>query len=63
MEIKDKKGIKNLVADHLSGLEKPDEGEKKQLCINDNFHDEQLLLEKCYKDNRPMHLLYVLGFY
>ena len=43
VEIKDVKGIKNLVADHLSRLDGPDKAEKKQLCINDNFLDEQLL--------------------
>ena len=42
VEIKDEKGTKNLVVDHLSKLERSDEGEKKQLCINDNFPDEQL---------------------
>ena len=39
VEIKDKKGTKNLVADHLSRLEGP----KNEVQINDNFHDEQPL--------------------
>ena len=39
MEIKDKKETENLVADHLSRLE----GLSKEIKINDDFHDEQLL--------------------
>ena len=39
LEIKDKKGIENLVADHLSRLEGP----INDVHINDNFPDEQLL--------------------
>ena len=39
MEIKDKKGTENLVAYHLSRLEGP----IKEVQINDNFPDEQLL--------------------
>ena len=39
LEIKDKKGTKNLVADHLSRLEGP----SKEIQINDDFPDEQLL--------------------
>ena len=36
MEIKDKKGTKNLVVDHLSQLE----GSSKEIQINDDFPDE-----------------------
>ena len=39
LEIKDKKGTENLVADHLSRLE----GSSKEIQINDHFPDEQLL--------------------
>ena len=39
MEIKDKKGTENLVVDHLSLLEGP----SKEVQINDDFPDEQLL--------------------
>ena len=39
MEIKNKKETKNLVADHLSRLEGPN----KEVQINDDFLDEQLL--------------------
>ena len=38
-EIKGKKGTKNLVADHLSRLEEP----IKEVLINDDFPNEQLL--------------------
>ena len=40
--IKDKKGSKILVADHLSRLEFEDNG-ASQVHINDSFPDEQLL--------------------
>ena len=36
LEIKDKKGTENLVADHLSQLEGP----SKEIHINDDFLDE-----------------------
>ena len=39
MEIKDKKGTKNLVADHLSRLEGP----STEFRINDDFPDKQVL--------------------
>ena len=39
LEIKDKRGAKNLVADHLSRLE----GASDEIHVNDNFLDEQLL--------------------
>ena len=39
LEIKDKKGIDNVIADHLSRLEKPTE-EEKRIEIAENFSDE-----------------------
>ena len=39
LEITDKKGIENLVADHLSRLEGP----RDEVQINNNFPDEQFL--------------------
>ena len=39
LQIKDKKGTENLVADHLSRLEGP----RDELQVNDDFLDEQLL--------------------
>ena len=43
VDIRDKKGIENLLADHLSMLELP-EYERQQVQINDTFPDEQLLV-------------------
>ena len=51
MDIKDKKGTENLVADHLSRLEIPEDREKKQLFINDNFSNEQLRAISHKKEN------------
>ena len=39
LEIKDKKGMENLVANHLSQLE----GASDEVQVNDNFPDEQIL--------------------
>ena len=47
LEIKDKKGIENLVADHLSRLEGP----RDEVQVNDNFPDEQLLV---IEDTKPV---------
>ena len=47
MEIKDKKGTRNLVANHLSRLEGP----SKEIHINDDFPDEQLL---AIEDKKPV---------
>ena len=41
LEIKDKKGSDNVIADHLSRIQKPDE-EKEGNEIEENFPDEQL---------------------
>ena len=41
MEIKDKKGSDNVIADHLSRLEKPMEDERGNE-IKEDFPDEQL---------------------
>ena len=47
LEIKDKEGNGNLVVDHLSRLEGP----SKEIHINDDFSDEQLL---AIKDKKPV---------
>ena len=47
LEIKDKKGTENLVADHHSRLEGP----SKEIQINNDFPDEQLL---AIKDKKPV---------
>ena len=43
LEIKDKKGSDNVIADHLSRLEKTAKNEKKTEIV-ENFLDEQLFL-------------------
>ena len=47
LEIKDKKGTENLVADHLSRLE----GARDEVHVIDDFLDEQLL---AIKDKKPV---------
>ena len=47
LEIKDKKGIENLVVNHLSQLEGP----RDEVHINDDFPDEQLLI---IEDTKPV---------
>ena len=47
LEIKDKKGTENLVANQLSRLEGP----SKEIHISDDFPDEQLL---AIKDKEPI---------
>ena len=48
LEIKDKKGTENLVADHLSLLEGPGD----EVHVNNDFLDEQLLV---IEDTSPFH--------
>ncbi|CAJ2674991.1 unnamed protein product [Trifolium pratense] len=43
LEIKDKKGVENVVADHLSRLDNPMVTIKEK-CINEDFPDEKLLM-------------------
>ena len=43
VEIRDKKGSKNMVADHLSRLEISEIVQKHHLQIDDTFPDEQIL--------------------
>ena len=43
VEIKDKKGSENLVADHLSRLEVREEVFDKKVHIDDTFPDERIL--------------------
>ncbi|GAU32930.1 hypothetical protein TSUD_152910 [Trifolium subterraneum] len=43
LEIKDKKGVENVVADHLSRFENP-MVTKKEKCINEEFPDEKLMM-------------------
>ena len=43
MEIQDKKGSENMVADHLSRLEILEKVQKSQVQIDDTFPDERIL--------------------
>ncbi|GJS00353.1 DNA-directed DNA polymerase [Tanacetum coccineum] len=51
IEIKDKKGAKNLAADHLSRLENPNIGELAEDEIKDKFPDEHLMILKAKLNN------------
>ena len=42
MQIRDKKGVENVVVDHLSRLENGDEGCEKENSIQEEFPDEYL---------------------
>ena len=42
VEIRDKKGVENIVADHLSRLENSEEGLEKESSIKKEFLDEYL---------------------
>ncbi|GJT85320.1 hypothetical protein Tco_1067037 [Tanacetum coccineum] len=54
IEIKDKKGAKNLAADHLSRLENPSIGELAKEEIEDKFPDEHLMTLKAkLNDEKP----------
>ncbi|MDV3193995.1 MAG: ribonuclease H family protein, partial [Sweet potato little leaf phytoplasma] len=44
LEIKDKKGSENLVADHLSRLENPEKVDASDIPITDEFPDKKLLM-------------------
>ncbi|GJU39945.1 reverse transcriptase domain-containing protein [Tanacetum coccineum] len=53
IEIKNKKGAKNIAADHLSRLEKPHLKELKDEEINDEFPDKFLMNIKTDEDESP----------
>ncbi|GJU62578.1 hypothetical protein Tco_1244413 [Tanacetum coccineum] len=54
IEIRDKKGAENLIADHLSRLENPDLGKLTKAEIRDLFPEEQLMTASD-KNNEPWH--------
>nr|GEV61540.1 hypothetical protein [Tanacetum cinerariifolium] len=54
IEIRDKKGVENLAADHLSRLENPDLRKLTKAEIRDLFLDEQLMTISD-KGNEPWH--------
>ncbi|GKE41867.1 reverse transcriptase domain-containing protein [Tanacetum coccineum] len=53
IEIHDKKGAENLMADHLSRLETPYQGDRVGMEINDNFPHELLSMISLNLDNKP----------
>ncbi|GJU28468.1 reverse transcriptase domain-containing protein [Tanacetum coccineum] len=53
IEIRDKKGAKNLAADHLRRLENPYQGDRVGKEINDNFPHEFLNMIFLNPDNEP----------
>ncbi|GJV23092.1 reverse transcriptase domain-containing protein [Tanacetum coccineum] len=53
IEIRDKKEAKNLVADHLSRLENPHQGDLVDMEMNDNFPHESLNMISLNPDNEP----------
>ncbi|GJT53686.1 reverse transcriptase domain-containing protein [Tanacetum coccineum] len=60
IEIKDKKGAENLVADHLSRLENPNIRELAEEEIEDKFPDEHLMILKAkLNDEEPWYADYV----
>ncbi|GKD74870.1 reverse transcriptase domain-containing protein [Tanacetum coccineum] len=60
IEIKDKKGAKNLAADHLSKLENPNMGILTEKEITDEFPDEHLMVLKATpEDDEPCYADYV----
>ncbi|GKB71287.1 reverse transcriptase domain-containing protein [Tanacetum coccineum] len=60
IEIKDKKGAENLVADHLSRLENPDLGTLMEEEITDEFLDEHLTILKAELNNdEPWYADYI----
>ncbi|GJX31380.1 reverse transcriptase domain-containing protein [Tanacetum coccineum] len=60
IKIKDKKGAKNLAADHLSRLENPDLGTFTEEEITDEFPDEHLMILKAeFNNDEPWYADYV----
>ncbi|GKF88329.1 hypothetical protein Tco_0259206, partial [Tanacetum coccineum] len=65
IKIKDKKGVENLAADHLSRLENPDLGTFMEEEITDEFPNKHLMIlkaelnneEPCYAD----YVNYIVG--
>ncbi|GKA10083.1 reverse transcriptase domain-containing protein [Tanacetum coccineum] len=53
IEIHDKKGAENLVADHLSRLENPHKGDLVEMEMNDNFPHESLNMISLNDENEP----------
>ncbi|GJS63680.1 reverse transcriptase domain-containing protein [Tanacetum coccineum] len=61
IKIKDKKGVENLAADHLSRLENPNIGELAEDEITDKFPNEHLMILKArLNDKEPWGNKYIL---
>ncbi|GJW06701.1 reverse transcriptase domain-containing protein, partial [Tanacetum coccineum] len=61
IEIKDKKGVENLAADHLSRLENPNMGELAKEEIIDKFPDEHLMILMAkLNEEEPWYADYVM---
>ncbi|GKE27888.1 hypothetical protein Tco_1443272, partial [Tanacetum coccineum] len=54
IEIRDKKGARNLAADHLSRLENPHQGNLFGMEMNDNFPRESLKMISIKSDDEPL---------
>nr|GEW44967.1 reverse transcriptase domain-containing protein [Tanacetum cinerariifolium] len=54
IEIRNKKGVENLAADHLSRLENPYQGDHVEMEINDNFPHGSLNMISLNPDNKPL---------
>ncbi|GKB61145.1 hypothetical protein Tco_0917331, partial [Tanacetum coccineum] len=52
-KIRNKKGAKNIVADHLSRLENPHQGDLVEMEMNDNFLHESLKMISLKSDDEP----------
>nr|GEV70359.1 reverse transcriptase domain-containing protein [Tanacetum cinerariifolium] len=53
IEIRDKKGVENLAANHLSRLENPHQGDLDDMEMNDNFPHESLNMISLNPNNEP----------
>ncbi|XP_057984593.1 uncharacterized protein LOC131169390 [Hevea brasiliensis] len=64
LEIRDKKGVKNLVACHLSRLEFEEQEEKYELPINESFPNDQLMCQRTdnISNKHEMPLTSILEF-
>ncbi|GJT03912.1 reverse transcriptase domain-containing protein [Tanacetum coccineum] len=62
IEIRDKKGAENLVADHLSRLENPYQGDLVDMEMNDNFPHESLNMISLNPDNEPSWFLDIANY-
>ncbi|GJS43956.1 reverse transcriptase domain-containing protein [Tanacetum coccineum] len=60
--IRDKKGTKNLAADHLSRLENPHKKDLVEMEMNDNFPYESLNMIALNDDNEPSWFAYIANY-